>query len=123
MEVVGEAGSALEAIGQVSNTSPDVVLMDLEMTDIGGLEATRILKNLGYEGAVIALSSDDRRLDDAIDAGAFGYMLKDAPTDEVVEVVRRVPEGGAGQRQDVFLPRPNSALSVSMASKVSKPRD
>ena len=94
IEVVGEAGNAVEAIGQVGTVSPDVVLMDAEMPHVSGLETIRILKEQGYSGAVIVLSIDIQQLDDALRLGVGGYLVQDAQADELVSAIRRVPEGG-----------------------------
>ena len=94
IEVVGEAGNAVEAIGQVGTVSPDVILMDAEMPYVSGLETIRILKEQGYSGAVIVLSIDSQQLDDALRLGVGGYLVQDAQADELVSAIRRVPEGG-----------------------------
>lgn len=94
IDVVGEAGNAIEAMGKLSTVSPDVVLVDVEMPHINGLETTRLLKEGGYQGAVIALSIGTERLEEALRLGAAGYLTKDVSSDELPAVIRRLPEGG-----------------------------
>lgn len=94
--VVGEATSGEEAIALCRQLSPDVVLMDVKMPGIGGLEATRRIVNHHPDIKVIAVSADDdlfpARL---LQAGAVGYVAKGAPFDDVVKAIRKVM---AGQR-------------------------
>ena len=94
IEVVGEAGNAVEALSQVDTVSPDVILLDAEMPHVSGLELTRILKERSFPGAVIVLGIDIRRLDDAMQLGAGGYLVQDAQDDELVSAIRRAPDGG-----------------------------
>ena len=94
IEVVGEAGNAIEALRQVELDSPDVVLMDAELPQISGLETTRLLKERGLPGAVVVLSLDARKLIDAMHMGAKAYVVENTEADELASVIRRVPDGG-----------------------------
>jgi DNA-binding NarL/FixJ family response regulator len=97
MELVGTASDGAEAIELCRATSPDVVLMDLEMPAVDGIEATRIICADAPATAVLVLTSfsDRRRITGALDAGAVGYLLKDASADEVVRGIRAAAEGGS----------------------------
>ena len=92
VEVVGSAGDGGEAVELVASASPDVVLMDLSMPGVDGVEATR---RIGDGARVVVLTSfaDERRIVDALDAGACGYILKDATPDEVLAAVRAAAAG------------------------------
>jgi DNA-binding NarL/FixJ family response regulator len=95
IEVVGTAGDGDEALTVVDETSPDVVLMDLQMPRTDGVEATRRLISSGAAAQVLVLTSysDSERIIAALDAGAVGYLLKDADPDDVIEGVRAVARG------------------------------
>jgi DNA-binding NarL/FixJ family response regulator len=94
LEVVGEAANGREALAQAETLAPDVVLMDLQMPVMDGVSATRELTALGGAQVLVLTSfSDTDRIVDALDAGAVGYMLKDAEPDDLVEAVRSVARG------------------------------
>jgi DNA-binding NarL/FixJ family response regulator len=97
MELVGAASDGAEAVAICRSTGPDVVLMDLEMPVLDGIEATRaILAELpGTAVLVLTSFSDRRRITGALDAGAVGYLLKDASADDVVRGIRSAAEGGS----------------------------
>jgi two-component system, NarL family, response regulator LiaR len=95
--VVGEAGDGAEVLRKVTHLSPDVVLMDLVMPDVDGVEATRRI-TAGHPGTrVVVLTSfgDEARVLEAVRAGAAGYLFKDADPDEVEAAVRAVHRGEA----------------------------
>ena len=91
MCVVGEAGDGAEAVRLASRLSPDVVLMDLRMPGVDGVEATRRLAGLDRRPAVLVLTTYDTDADivRAVEAGATGFLLKDTPRAVLVEGVRR----------------------------------
>lgn len=95
IEVVGEAGDGTRALALVEETLPDVVLIDVIMPTVDGIEATRQIKGDFPNIGVVVLSGHDEQqfVFDAIKAGASGYMLKTAELEEVVEVVRQVASG------------------------------
>jgi DNA-binding NarL/FixJ family response regulator len=97
MEVIATAADGGEAVEVCRSTSPDVVLMDLELPVKDGIEATREILAQAPETAVLVLTSfsDRRRIMGALDAGAVGYLLKDASAEDVVRGIRSAAEGGS----------------------------
>jgi DNA-binding NarL/FixJ family response regulator len=95
VEVVATAASGEEALEAVTQEEPDVVLMDLSMPGIGGAEATRKLLATGTGARVVVLTSLSarERILDALDAGAIGYLLKDADPDELIRGVHAAARG------------------------------
>ena len=94
LDVVGEAANGREAVVQAEALAPDVVLMDLQMPGMDGVSATREITALGPAQVLVLTSfSDAERIVDALDAGAVGYMLKDAEPDDLIEAVRSVARG------------------------------
>jgi DNA-binding NarL/FixJ family response regulator len=95
IEVVGAAGDGDEAVAVVLETRPDVVLMDLQMPGTDGVTAIRELLAQGSEAQIVVLTSfsDSERIIAALDAGAVGYMLKDADPDDLLEGVRAAARG------------------------------
>jgi DNA-binding NarL/FixJ family response regulator len=97
IEVVGEAADGREAVRLAKELQPDVVLMDVRMPELDGIEATRRLRQAGVEARVLVLTTFD--LDEyvygAMRAGASGFLLKDAPREQLVTAVRTVGRGEA----------------------------
>ena len=96
MEVVGQAADGREAIARARETMPDVVLMDVRMPVMDGIEATRQLRAAGFErlGILMLTTFDlDEYVYEALRAGASGFMLKDVPRATVVEGVRTIAAG------------------------------
>jgi len=95
--VIGEAGTGKEAISQAQEFTPDVILMDIQMPDMNGIEATRrILADLPAVGIImLTMLEDDDSLFAAMSAGARGYILKGADKAEVLKTVTAVAEGQA----------------------------
>jgi NarL family two-component system response regulator LiaR len=95
IEVVGEAENGSEALAQANRFEPDVVLMDLVMPGIDGLEATRQISNCQPRIRVLVLTSfaGDDKVFPAIKAGALGYLLKDSGPEELVQAIRQVFRG------------------------------
>jgi two-component system, NarL family, response regulator NreC len=96
LEVVGEAGNGQEAVFQNRTLKPDVVVMDVVMPGENGIEATRRVLHERPEAKVLVLSMEDdpSYVREAFDAGASGYVLKEAADAEVVQAVREVAAGG-----------------------------
>jgi DNA-binding NarL/FixJ family response regulator len=97
VELVGTARDGAHAVATCAEQHPDVVLMDLEMPDVDGIEATRRIKAAQPETAVVILTSfsDRERILRALDAGAAGYLLKDAEPDELRRAVQAAARGDA----------------------------
>lgn len=97
IEIVGEGSDGMEALELVDELLPDVVIMDVIMPKMDGIEATRALKNAHPRVGVVVLSGHDERqfVFDALKAGASGYLLKTAQLTEVVTTVRSVARGEA----------------------------
>ncbi len=97
MEVVATAADGAEAVAVCRTATPDVMLMDIEMPVMDGIEATQQIAAELPATAVLILTSfsDRRRIMGALDAGAVGYLLKDASADEVVRGIRAAAEGGS----------------------------
>lgn len=98
LDVVGETGEATGAVDLARELRPDVVTMDLRFpVGPGGVEATRAIRALERPPAVLVLTNydDDRDIIAAVEAGASGYVLKDAPPAELVSAVRRAAAGQA----------------------------
>jgi DNA-binding NarL/FixJ family response regulator len=95
IEVVATAASGEEAVELATDAAPDVILMDLSMPGMGGAEATRKLLATGTGASIVVLTSLSarERILDALDAGAIGYLLKDAEPDELIRGVRAAARG------------------------------
>jgi two-component system response regulator NreC len=97
IEVIGEASSGWEAIEQATQLQPDVVLMDIAMGDLSGLEATQEIRERAPEVNVLALTMHDREeyFFAMLKAGALGYVLKESEPDELLAAIRAVHSGEA----------------------------
>lgn len=97
IEVVGEAATGVEAVAAAEKLQPDVILMDLKMPDLNGIEATRrILHTSPHIGVlVVTMYDDDDSVFAAMRAGARGYLLKDADRDDVVRAIHGISRGEA----------------------------
>jgi DNA-binding NarL/FixJ family response regulator len=97
MEVVGEAITGKEVVERAAELRPDLILMDIQMPDLNGIEATRRIlgANPGIGVVVLTMFADDDSVFSAMRAGARGYVLKGAPPSEILRVLRAVAEGEA----------------------------
>jgi DNA-binding NarL/FixJ family response regulator len=97
IELVGTAADGAEAVATVTRERPDVVLMDLSMPEVDGVEATRRIVTADREARIVVLTSfgDDRHITDALHAGAVGYVLKHAGPDELLDAIRAAARGDA----------------------------
>jgi DNA-binding NarL/FixJ family response regulator len=96
-EVAGEAATGEEAVARAAELQPDVVLMDLQMPEVNGIEATRriLQESPSVRVLVVTLFEDDDSVFMALRAGARGYVLKDADEEEMVQAIRAVGKGEA----------------------------
>ncbi|MEA2447313.1 MAG: hypothetical protein QOK47_950 [Actinomycetota bacterium] len=116
-EVVGEAADGGEAVEATLSTMPDVVLMDLQMPTVSGVEATRSIVEHSPHVRVLVLSASAEEHDvlEAVKAGASGYLLKSSTSEEVVDAVRRVRDG-----EPVFSPS-LAAMVLDEFRRVARP--
>ncbi|MFC4117963.1 response regulator [Nonomuraea zeae] len=115
-EVVGEAGDGAEAVRLADALRPDVILMDLRMPGLDGVSATRELAGGGARVLVLTTYDTDSHVLPAIEAGATGYLLKDAPRDELLQAVRATARGEA-----VLAPSAAALLMSRVRSSASGP--
>jgi NarL family two-component system response regulator LiaR len=103
MVVIAEAGNGLEAVAQASHYQPDVVLMDLVMPEMDGIEATRQIVATNPSARIIVLTSfaDDEKVFPAIRAGATGYLLKDVSPDDLANAIRAIHAGETYLHPDI----------------------
>jgi NarL family two-component system response regulator LiaR len=94
-EVVGEASTGQEAVLRAQETHPDVILMDVLMPGMDGIEATRLITSRQPKARILVLTSfaADNKVFPAIKAGALGYLLKDSSPEELVRAIRQVHRG------------------------------
>lgn len=95
IEVVGAAADGAAAISTVLDRRPDVVLMDLQMPGVDGVEATRqiVASGVGSQVVILTSFSDSERIVAALDAGAIGYLLKDTDPDDLLDGIRAAARG------------------------------
>ena len=95
VEAVGDAGDAEHALDQIMRLQPDVVLMDLSLPGVSGVEATRRLSALAPDvrTLILTVATADQTVVDAVRAGASGYLLKDTPTEELIRAIDAAARG------------------------------
>jgi NarL family two-component system response regulator LiaR len=118
IEVVGAAEDAAQAVDGVAELAPDVVLMDLQMPNVDGIEATARITEHHPDVKVIALTSfaTDDKVFPAIRAGAAGYLLKEAEPSEIAEAIRKVSRG-----EPILHPSVAERLMQQVAASVPTP--
>ena len=103
LEVVGEASSGDEALKLAEQCQPDLILMDIRMPGLNGIEATRLIKEKfpHIEVLILTMFRDDQSVFTAMRVGAKGYVLKDADEVELMQSIRMVGSGGAVFSSDI----------------------
>lgn len=116
-DIVGDASNGEEAMRMVLQNSPDIVLMDLRMPIMDGVEATRRILQMGKPTKIIVLTTfdDDENVFEALRAGAVGYLLKDVSSEKLYEAIKTANQG------EYFLLPSITAKVVSEFSRISKP--
>ncbi|MHC1741058.1 MAG: response regulator [Anaerolineaceae bacterium] len=116
-EIVGDASNGEEALRMVLQHSPDIVLMDLRMPVMDGVEATRRIVQMNKSTRVLVLTTfdDDENVFEGLRAGAVGYLLKDVSSEKLTEAIRAASQG------EYFLVPSITAKVVSEFSRISRP--
>jgi DNA-binding NarL/FixJ family response regulator len=120
LRVVGEAGDGSAAVEAAARTRPDVILMDIRMPRLDGIEATRRIRAARVAPRVLVLTTYDldEYVFDALKAGASGFLLKDAPADQLVAGIRVIAAGDA-----LLAPQVTKRLIEEFASRPTPPPD
>jgi DNA-binding NarL/FixJ family response regulator len=119
ISVVGEATNGAEAVALASELEPQVVLMDVRMPELDGIEATRLILEAQPDGPrvlVLTTFSDDEYVYEALRAGASGFLLKDAPEEQLIAGIRIVAHGGS-----LFAPAVTRKLIERFAGRAPAP--
>jgi len=124
IEIVGEASDGLEALERAREHAPDVVLMDIRMPNLDGLEATRRLVGGGYDGLRVLMLTTfdlDEYVYEALRAGASGFLLKDTPPEQLVAAIQVIASGDALLSPTItkrvieeFIRRPPSTIETAL---------
>jgi DNA-binding NarL/FixJ family response regulator len=114
MEVVGEAVNGREAIRLEETLHPDVIVMDLLMPEMDGLEATAAIKEQNPDARILVLTSftEEERATEIMAAGAYGYLLKESGADELLQAIRSIHSGHM-----IMSPKVLQALSATQEAK------
>src|SRR5579884_2744625 len=120
MQIVGEAGNGREVMSLAQETTPNVIVMDVAMPELNGIEATRRLSNSVPSTRVLALSmhKDSVYVREMLKAGARGYLLKDSSEHDLLEAVRAIARGG-----EYISPLVQAALNTSYKLQGLTPLD
>jgi DNA-binding NarL/FixJ family response regulator len=131
MQVVGEAESGHEARAQAETLQPDVILMDIQMPGLNGIEATRQIHQTSPHIAILILTmfEDDDSVFAAMQAGARGYLLKGANHEQIINAIRTAAEGGAifspaiAQRMMNYFSAPKPTASLAFPELTARERE
>ncbi|MCM3584482.1 response regulator transcription factor [Mesobacillus maritimus] len=117
--IIGEAGNGKEAVELAKSLKPDIILMDLAMPEMDGIEATRIIKSDEPNIQILILTSfsDKDHVIPALEAGASGYQLKDIQPDELVRCIKSIMNG-----ENQLHPKATSSLLANLSKKESLPK-
>ena len=116
IEIIAEASNGLEAIERTKQYNPDVILMDIKMPKLNGIQATSEIIKLFPDSKILALTSftEPEQVNAIIQAGALGYLLKDSQTEELIEAITQVSKG------NLFIPK-EIARSFANLNEDAKP--
>ena len=131
IDVVGDASTGAEAITAARTLTPDVIVMDLQMPDTDGIEATRqiVADNPGIAVLVLTMFEDDTSVFSAMRAGALGYLLKGAEQEEIVRAIHAAAHGGAifgpaiAHRLIEFFTRPQTSTAPAFPELTDRERE
>ncbi|MCM3692289.1 response regulator [Neobacillus niacini] len=117
IEIIGEAGNGKEAVELARTLKPDLILMDLVMPEMDGIEATKIIKTELPEIKIMMLTSfsDQDHVIPALEAGASGYQLKDIEPDELINCIKKIMSG-----ENQLHPKATSHLLANLSNKDKK---
>jgi two-component system nitrate/nitrite response regulator NarL len=117
-EIIAEAGSGAEALAMVSETEPDLIILDLNMQGMDGLETLKKFRDEGITSRIVMLTVSDNNEDviKAISQGADGYLLKDSDPDELLEQIKKAASG-----KMVLSDAVNAALAAAIRRPAEKP--
>lgn len=117
LEIIGEAENGLQAIDKCKHDPPDVILMDLIMEPMGGIDATKEIKKILPDVKIIILTSfvDEKQIFPALEAGALSYLLKTSKADDIVKAIE-----SAAQDESVIEPKVASKMLSRMRKQESK---
>lgn len=117
-EIIAEAGSGAEALAMVSETEPDLIILDLNMQGMDGLETLKRFRDEGITSRIVMLTVSDNNEDviKAISQGADGYLLKDSDPDELLEQIKKAASG-----KMVLSDAVNAALAAAIRRPAEKP--
>jgi DNA-binding NarL/FixJ family response regulator len=117
IEIIGEAGNGKEAVELARKLKPDLILMDLVMPEMDGIEATKIIKTEMPEMKIMMLTSfsDQDHVIPALEAGASGYQLKDIEPDELIHCIKKIIDG-----ENQLHPKATSHLLANLSNKDKK---
>ncbi|MEH7490741.1 response regulator transcription factor [Neobacillus niacini] len=120
IEIIGEAGNGREAVELTRTLKPDLILMDLVMPEMDGIQATKMIKTEMPEIKIIMLTSfsDQDHVIPALEAGASGYQLKDIEPDELIDCIRKIMSG-----ENQLHPKATSHLLANLSNKENKERN
>ncbi len=121
LQMVGEASTGEEAVEKAAELLPDIILMDIRMPGLNGIEATRLImeKHPNIHILILTMFKDDKSVFTAMRAGAKGYVLKDADESELLQSIRMVGNGGAVFSSDIA----SRMIHYFSAPKPSEPLD
>ncbi|MFJ5758156.1 response regulator [Neobacillus sp. NPDC093182] len=120
IEIIGEAGNGREAVELARTLKPDLILMDLVMPEMDGIQATKMIKTEMPEIKIMMLTSfsDQDHVIPALEAGASGYQLKDIEPDELINCIKKIMSG-----ENQLHPKATSHLLANLSNKESNERN